>query len=116
MLRTAEQKVKTEEWQRVEAQTKPARRQRYARTDFENKRKPKLIMNQRKTEAQASAGKLRGELDEKVEIARHAARQQTERYGVMLKSVSIYPIRAFPSVDGSQNCRTAVVRGSWCRA
>ena len=78
-LRTAEQKVKIEERQRIEAQTKLARRQRYARTDFENKRKPKLIMNQRKTEAQVSAGKLRGELDEKVAAARAAAERQAER-------------------------------------
>lgn len=78
-LRTAEQKVKTEERQRIEAQTKLARRQRYARTDFENKRKPKIIMNLRKAEAQVAAGKLRGELDEKVESARRAAEQQAER-------------------------------------
>ncbi|UUE19308.1 ABC-F family ATP-binding cassette domain-containing protein [Microbacterium sp. J1-1] len=78
-LRTAEQKVKTEERQRIDAQTKLARRQRYARTDFENKRKPKMIMNQRKTEAQVSAGKLRGELDEKVDAARREAEQHAER-------------------------------------
>ncbi|MBP8921867.1 MAG: ABC-F family ATP-binding cassette domain-containing protein, partial [Micropruina sp.] len=69
-LRTAEQTLRTERRQRVAAQTTLARRQRYARTDFENKRKPKIIMNQRKTEAQVSAGKLRGELDARVEAAR----------------------------------------------
>lgn len=78
-LRTAQQRLKTEERQRVEAQTKLARRQRYARTDFENKRKPKIIMNQRKAEAQVSAGKLRGELDEKVEAARRHTHEQAER-------------------------------------
>lgn len=78
-MRTAEQKVRTEEKQRVEAQTKLDRRQRYARTDFQNKRKPKIVMNQRKTEAQVSAGKMRGELDEKVEAARHTVEQQAER-------------------------------------
>lgn len=78
-LRTAQQQVRVEERQRAEVQIKLARRQRYARTDFENKRKPKMIMNQRKTEAQVSAGKLRGELDEKVDIARRAAQQQEER-------------------------------------
>lgn len=77
--RTAEQKVKTEEKQRIEAQTKLARRARYARTDSANKRKPKIVMNQRKTEAQVSAGKLRGELDEKVEAARREAEQQAAR-------------------------------------
>ncbi len=78
-LRTAEQKLRFEQKQRIEAQTKLARRQRYARTDFENKRKPKIVMNQRKTEAQVSAGKLRGELDEKVEAARRAAQEQATR-------------------------------------
>lgn len=78
-LRTAELKVRTEEKQRIEAQTKLARRQRYAKTDFENRRKPKIIMNQRKTEAQVSAGKLRNQHDEKVETARRAADAQAER-------------------------------------
>lgn len=78
-LRTAEQKLKTEERQRAEAQTKLARRQRYARTDFENRRKPKMIMNQRKTEAQVSAGKLRGELDVKVDAARREKERQAGR-------------------------------------
>lgn len=78
-LRTAEQTLKTEKRQRVEAQTKLARRQRYARTDFENKRKPKVVMQQRKTEAQVSAGKLRGELNEKVDSAHSAVAAQQER-------------------------------------
>lgn len=78
-LRTAKQHLKIEERQRAEAQIKLARRQRYARTDFENKRKPKMVMNQRKTEAQVSAGKLRGQLDEKVDFARRATQQQADR-------------------------------------
>lgn len=78
-VRSAEQKLRTEQRQRVEAQTKLARRQRYAKTDFENKRKPKIIMNQRKSEAQASAGRLRTELDEKVLAARAALDRQQER-------------------------------------
>lgn len=78
-LRTAEQKLKAEKRQRIEAQTKLARRERYARTDFENKRKPRMVMNQRKTEAQVSAGKLRTELDEKVDEARVAVTQHAER-------------------------------------
>ncbi|MGA3564618.1 ABC-F family ATP-binding cassette domain-containing protein [Melissospora conviva] len=78
-LRTAEQALRTEQRQRIEAQTKLARRQRYARTDFENKRKPRAVMNQRKTEAQVSAGKLRGELDEKVTTAREEVQEQAGR-------------------------------------
>ncbi|MGN0097336.1 MAG: ATP-binding cassette domain-containing protein [Corynebacterium sp.] len=78
-LRTAEQTLRTEKRQQADAQTKLARRQRYARTDFVNKRKPKMIMNQRKTEAQVSAGKLRGELDEKVAAAQREKQRQEER-------------------------------------
>lgn len=78
-LRTAEQKLRTEKRQQTEARTKLARRQRYARTDFVNKRRPRTIMNQRKTEAQVSAGKLRGELDEKVAAAQEEKRQQEGR-------------------------------------
>jgi ATPase subunit of ABC transporter with duplicated ATPase domains len=78
-LRTAEQKLRTEKRQRAQAQTTLARRQRYARTDFVNRRKPKMIMNQRKSEAQVSAGKLRGDLDRKVALAQREKEQREER-------------------------------------
>ncbi len=78
-LRTAEQRLRSEQRQRVEAQTKLARRQRYARTDYENKRKPKMIMNNRKQEAQVSAGRLRGELDAKVDAAQTAVDTRAAR-------------------------------------
>jgi ATPase subunit of ABC transporter with duplicated ATPase domains len=69
-LTTAEQALKTERRRRAEAQTKLARRMRYARNDFENNRAPKIIMNLKKSRAQVSAGKLRGEAEAKVEAAR----------------------------------------------
>lgn len=78
-VRTAQQQLRTEQRQRTEAQTKLARRLRYARTDFENKRKPKMIMNNRKQEAQVSAGKLRGRLDDSVNAARQAVTKQEAR-------------------------------------
>ena len=78
-LRTAHQKLKVEERQRIDAQTKLARRRRYALNDYEHKRKPKVIMNQRRSEAQVSAGKLRGEVDRKVLDARTAAEEQAGR-------------------------------------
>ncbi len=78
-LRSAEQQLKTEQRQRIEAQTKLARRHRYARTDFENNRKPKMVMNMRKQEAQVSAGKLRGQLDSSVEAAQDAVDEQERR-------------------------------------
>ncbi|MGO3088710.1 MAG: ATP-binding cassette domain-containing protein [Galactobacter sp.] len=78
-LRSAEQRLKTQERQRREAQTKLARRQRYARTDFENKRKPKMIMNNRKQEAQVSAGKLQGRLDKDVVAAQRNVAERAQR-------------------------------------
>ncbi len=78
-LRTAEQALRTEQRQRVTAETVLARRRRYARTDFENKRRPKIIMNQRKREAQVSAGRLRGQLDAKVDQAQRAVDERAER-------------------------------------
>lgn len=75
-LRSAEQSLKQEKRQRIEAETKLARRARYARTDYANKRKPKIVMNQRKTEAQVSAGRLRGELDSRLEDARQAVAEK----------------------------------------
>lgn len=68
-LRTAEQELRTEKRQRADAQTKLARRQSYAKKDFSSRRRPKMIMNNRKQEAQVSAGKLRTELDGKVTAA-----------------------------------------------
>ena len=78
-LSTAEQRLRTEKRQRVEAQTKLARRQRYARTDYENKRRPKTIMKARAGEAEVSAGKLRGELDRSVDRARDLRDRTAER-------------------------------------
>jgi ATPase subunit of ABC transporter with duplicated ATPase domains len=78
-LRSAEQRLRTEERQRIQAQTKLDRRRRYARTDFENKRKPKMIMNNRKQEAQVSAGKLQGRHDASVDAARRVVAEQEQR-------------------------------------
>ncbi len=74
-LAAAEQTLTVEKRQRIQAQTKLARRVRYGRKAFENKRLPKIVMNQRKTEAQVSAGKLRVELDEKIQAAQDAVNQ-----------------------------------------
>jgi ATPase subunit of ABC transporter with duplicated ATPase domains len=70
--RTAQQVVKTEKRQRVEAETKLAHRARFAKTAFANKREPKIIMKQRASAAQVSAGKLRTEYDGKVQTAQAA--------------------------------------------
>jgi ATPase subunit of ABC transporter with duplicated ATPase domains len=70
--RTAQQAVKVEKRQRIEAETKLAARARTARTSYANKKEPKIIMNARKSQAQVSAGRLRGEKDDRVASAQAA--------------------------------------------
>jgi ATPase subunit of ABC transporter with duplicated ATPase domains len=77
--RTAEQAVKTEKRQRIEAETKLARRSRFARSAYENKSVPKIVMGLRKSAAQVSAGKLRHDLDGKVQDAGVAAAEASAR-------------------------------------
>ncbi|MGP9538866.1 ABC-F family ATP-binding cassette domain-containing protein [Brachybacterium sp. AOP43-C2-M15] len=61
-----------EKRQRIEAETTLARRARYAKKDYENKRRPRVIMKLRAQEAQVSAGRLRGEVQRKEDEARRA--------------------------------------------
>ncbi len=78
-LGDAEAALRTERRQRVEAETKLARRARYAKTDYENKRRPKIVMNTRKSQAQESAGRQRIEADRKVEQAAAAVQAREAR-------------------------------------
>lgn len=78
-LRSAEQDLRREQRQRREAETKLARRKRYANKAFANKRLPKIVMNTRRFQAQESAGRLRGSLDDRVEEARAEVAAQGSR-------------------------------------
>ena len=75
MVRVAEADVQREKRQLADAQVVLARRKRYADKDFANKRKPKIIMNGRKREAQVSAGKYKIMHGEKLDAARTALEQ-----------------------------------------
>jgi len=70
--RAAEQMVKREQLQRVEAETKLAHRASTGRKAFLEKRVPKIVANGRKSSAQASAGKLRTDLDGRLQDARQS--------------------------------------------
>jgi ATPase subunit of ABC transporter with duplicated ATPase domains len=70
--RTAEQAVKLEKRQRIEAETKLARRARTAKTNNENRRAAKIVMNQWASNAQVSAGKLRADAAERIGSAQDA--------------------------------------------
>jgi len=70
--RDAAQTLKKERRQRIEAETKLARRAQMGRKAFEEKRVPKIIANGRKMAAQVSAGRLRTEVAGKEDAARQA--------------------------------------------
>ena len=70
--RSAEQAVKTEKRQRIEAETKLARRARGAQKSYDNRAGDKIVMNQRRSDAQVSAGRLRSGLDDDVRSAQSA--------------------------------------------
>lgn len=69
-LRAAEQVLKTEKRQRVEAETKIARSARSGKMKAENL--PKILVGKRKNNAEASAGRTRTEADAKIRDARRA--------------------------------------------
>lgn len=70
--RAAEQTVKVEKRQRQEAESKLAKRAKTGQTSYDNKKGSKILMNQRASDAQVSAGKLRSGLDDKVTAAKAA--------------------------------------------
>jgi ATPase subunit of ABC transporter with duplicated ATPase domains len=77
--RTADQAVKVERRQRVEAETKLAHRNRTAKKAAVEKRVPKIVANGRKMAAQVSAGKLRNNHDDRIQSAREAADEAAAR-------------------------------------
>ncbi|WP_435832269.1 ATP-binding cassette domain-containing protein [Nonomuraea rubra] len=70
--RSAQQALKVEKRQRVEAETKLARRQRTAKKTQKDGGIPKILAGNRASKAQASAGSLRSTLDDKVQAAQAA--------------------------------------------
>jgi len=70
-LRTAEQVVKTEKRQRIEAETKLAHSSAKGKADRGSM--PRILLNARKNAAQGSAGKMRSDLSSKVADAAAAA-------------------------------------------
>lgn len=71
--RTAEQAAKVEQRQRIDAETKLARRNRTAKKAFAEKRVPKIVAHGRAMAAQVSAGKLRANHDDRIQAAQKAA-------------------------------------------
>jgi ATPase subunit of ABC transporter with duplicated ATPase domains len=105
--RAAEQLVKVERRQRVDAETKLARRSRAARTSFANKRAAKIVMNQNASNAQVSAGRLRTDLDRRVRDAQagldaaSARVRQDEHIRVTLPDPDVPSTRRLAELPGS---------------
>lgn len=70
--RSAQQTLKVEKKQRVEAETKLARRERTGKKTQKDGGIPKILAGNRASKAQASAGALRSTLDDKVQAAQAA--------------------------------------------
>ncbi|MEU7881478.1 ABC-F family ATP-binding cassette domain-containing protein [Microbispora bryophytorum] len=70
--RSAQQALKVEKRQRIEAETKLARRERTGKKTQKDGGIPKILAGNRAGKAQASAGSLRSTLDDKVEAAQAA--------------------------------------------
>ncbi|NKY32742.1 ABC-F family ATP-binding cassette domain-containing protein [Nocardia speluncae] len=68
-IRDARSDMRKQTRELVEARIKLDRRQRYGQKMYENKREPKIVMGQRKRQAEVSAGKLRNGHIEKVHEA-----------------------------------------------
>ncbi|HEY6739195.1 MAG TPA: ATP-binding cassette domain-containing protein, partial [Actinopolymorphaceae bacterium] len=79
MVRSAEADLRREKRELIEARIKLDRRERYAKKDFENKRRPKVIMQARKREAQVSAGKLRDLHTDRIDSAKERLTQAEAR-------------------------------------
>jgi ATPase subunit of ABC transporter with duplicated ATPase domains len=78
MVRVAEADVRRQKRELVEAQVKLARRVRYGKKAYEEKREPRIAMNGKKRQAQVSAGKHRNLQAERLEEARHRLGEAAE--------------------------------------
>ncbi|QBI51873.1 ABC-F family ATP-binding cassette domain-containing protein [Streptomonospora litoralis] len=105
-VRAAESDVRREKRQLAEAQTKIDRRARYGRKMNESKSQPKIVMNQRKRDAQASAGKHRIMQSAKVDDAEQAlaesesAVRDDERIRIRLPHTAVPAGRTVLELDG----------------
>ncbi|MFD5736067.1 ABC-F family ATP-binding cassette domain-containing protein [Streptomyces sioyaensis] len=78
MLRAAEADVQRQQRELADAQVKLARRVRYGNKMNATKREPKIVMNERKREAQVSAGKHRTMHTERLKEARERLGEAAE--------------------------------------
>ncbi|MFQ6397172.1 ABC-F family ATP-binding cassette domain-containing protein [Nocardia sp. KC 131] len=77
-IRDARSDVRKQSRELVDARIKLDRRLRYGQKMWDTKREPKIVMNERKRQAQVSAGKLRNNHIDKVDTAKEQLQQAQE--------------------------------------
>ncbi|MCT9090185.1 ATP-binding cassette domain-containing protein [Streptomyces sp. ASQP_92] len=100
MVRVAEADVQRQKRELADAQVKLARRRRYGQKSYDNKVVPRIVANNRRREAQVSAGKHRilqterlGEARERLDQAVEAVRDD-EEIRIELPSTKVHPGRS----------------------
>jgi len=113
--RSAQQALKVEKRQRIEAETKLARRERTAKKTQKDGGIPKILAGNRASKAQASAGSMRSTLEAKVEAAQAAVDAADSR---VREDEHIHLVLPDPDVPRSRRLvefrdrdRTVVVQG-----
>ncbi|WP_377324656.1 ABC-F family ATP-binding cassette domain-containing protein [Pimelobacter simplex] len=113
--RSAQQALKVEKRQRVEAETKLARRERTARKTQKDGGIPKILAGNRASKAQNAAGSMRSTLDDKVQAAQAAVDSADARVRRDEHIHLTLPDPAVPRgrrlVELVQDDRTIVVQG-----
>jgi ATPase subunit of ABC transporter with duplicated ATPase domains len=113
--RTAEQVVRTEKRQRIEAETKIARRERAGLKARANNVAPKIVMNQWASDSQVTSGRIRSSFDDKVRSAKAALDEAESRVRddthirIDLPDPDVAAGRRIAELRGSD--RTHVLRG-----
>jgi ATPase subunit of ABC transporter with duplicated ATPase domains len=113
--RAAEQLVRKEKRQKQEAETKLASRARTGQKSYDNKKGSKILMNQRASDAQVSAGKMRSGMDTKVQAAKEALDaaasrvREEERISLNLPDPEVPRSRRIAELRGTN--RSYVVQG-----
>jgi ATPase subunit of ABC transporter with duplicated ATPase domains len=113
--KTAEQVLKTAKRQRIEAETTLARRARTGQKNYDNKQGAKILMNQRASDAQVSAGKMRSGAHDRSAEARAALEtaegrvRDTENIHLTLPGPGVAAGRQLARIDGAN--RTVVLQG-----
>ncbi len=113
--RSAQQALKVEKKQRIEAETKLARRERAGKKTQKDGGIPKILAGNRASKAQASAGSMRATLDDKVQAAQAAvdaadARvREDERISLVLPDPDVPRGRRLAELE--HGGRTIVIQG-----